>query len=580
MHAQPGVYVLLIGSGTSTGAGIPTGWGVIKDLVAKSAAASGSPLGVPPSDAEVESWWEANGDDQELGYSNLLENLGATPAARSSLLNRYFEPTEEERAEGFKVPGKAHEAIAALVRRGSVKVIVTTNFDGLIEQALEAVSIPHQVIAAGDVEARKPLAHSGCTVVKIHGDYRSLVQKNTVEELSDYSPAMKELLQEIVENYGLVINGWSADWDHALVSAIKGRRARRYPMYWSILHALGATAGNLAEQQGAGVIAGSMADEFFPDLLHRLEALDSLSTPPLTEEMAIARLKKLLPYRESFIEIRDLLEDEIGKITQVLRARGQMFPAEVDTAEAFQDSCLQLRDASRILVRLVATGVMLDRDRIHTELWLWALQRLLKAKQEASGTYQDAWTNLAHYPAALTLRAIAMTAVTHGREDVFIKAATEPKWRGQFTNSPAEPAFLVLHDYRVVSDGLAKAMPRWNGTQWIYPISELLAADMKELLEDMLDDPAEVMVASQRAEYRMAMAHQFLQNGQPTRPSGGRYVIEERWRSGQLYWETDFREVGDREAWGWTPVKEGEKDPFDEKLKELSEFLAKYDRWG
>ncbi len=33
MHGQPGVYALLIGSGVSTGAGIPTGWGVVTELV-------------------------------------------------------------------------------------------------------------------------------------------------------------------------------------------------------------------------------------------------------------------------------------------------------------------------------------------------------------------------------------------------------------------------------------------------------------------------------------------------------------------------------------------------------------------
>lgn len=38
MHAQPGVYALLLGSGVSTGAGMPTGWGVVTDLVRKVAA--------------------------------------------------------------------------------------------------------------------------------------------------------------------------------------------------------------------------------------------------------------------------------------------------------------------------------------------------------------------------------------------------------------------------------------------------------------------------------------------------------------------------------------------------------------
>jgi hypothetical protein len=90
MHAQPGVYALLVGSGTSTGAGMPTGWGVIKDLVSKAAAAEGNALSEACTDEEVESWWAEHGDGQELGYSNLLATLGPKPAGRSALLNHYF----------------------------------------------------------------------------------------------------------------------------------------------------------------------------------------------------------------------------------------------------------------------------------------------------------------------------------------------------------------------------------------------------------------------------------------------------------------------------------------------------------
>ncbi len=39
IHAQPGVYALLLGSGVSTGQGIPTGWGVVTELVRRAAVA-------------------------------------------------------------------------------------------------------------------------------------------------------------------------------------------------------------------------------------------------------------------------------------------------------------------------------------------------------------------------------------------------------------------------------------------------------------------------------------------------------------------------------------------------------------
>lgn len=139
VHASPGVYALLLGSGVSTGAGILTGWQVVIDLVRKVAVAqepdnldAASQVGDAP-----EAWWAEHGDGQPLGYSRLLGELASTPAARQALLAGYFEPTEADRDQGLKVPSAAHHAIGRLVARGAVRVILTTNFDRLTERALE-----------------------------------------------------------------------------------------------------------------------------------------------------------------------------------------------------------------------------------------------------------------------------------------------------------------------------------------------------------------------------------------------------------------------------------------------------------
>lgn len=78
LESQPGVYALLIGSGVSTRAGVPTGWGVVDSLVQRVAVASGETLG---SSFDAETWWSANGGGQPLGYSSILERLGRTRAA-------------------------------------------------------------------------------------------------------------------------------------------------------------------------------------------------------------------------------------------------------------------------------------------------------------------------------------------------------------------------------------------------------------------------------------------------------------------------------------------------------------------
>ncbi|MCH9001494.1 MAG: hypothetical protein IIC02_02885 [Planctomycetes bacterium] len=131
MHANPGVFAILVGSGVSRSAKIPTGWEVMLDLTRKLAAMNGE-------DCEPESaaWYnEKFGVDPD--YSELLNAIGKTPAERQLLLRSYFEPTEDERKQGFKQPTNAHRSIARLVVTGYCRVVLTTNFDKLIERAIE-----------------------------------------------------------------------------------------------------------------------------------------------------------------------------------------------------------------------------------------------------------------------------------------------------------------------------------------------------------------------------------------------------------------------------------------------------------
>ena len=264
MHSQPGVYALLLGSGVSTGAGLPTGWGVVTELVARVAAASA------PSDEgavaaardDPEAWWSENGAGK-LGYSTLLEQLAPSAAARQGLLAKFFEPHSEE-DELVGEPTRAHRAIAELVRRGSVRVIVTTNFDRLLERALESVGVAPQVIARPEaVNGMAPLAHAPATIIKLHGDYKDLGSRNTPSELSAYPDEWSRLLAQTFDEYGLVISGWSAGWDTALVAALEAAPSRRYPLYWDERSSRGTDAQRLLAVRAGQVVPASSADELF-----------------------------------------------------------------------------------------------------------------------------------------------------------------------------------------------------------------------------------------------------------------------------------------------------------------------------
>lgn len=216
LHASPGVYALLVGSGLSSAAGIRTGWQVTKDIVRRIACAEGVPDQELSDDPAC--WWIEQGR-AELRYDTLLEAVAPSAAARQSLLRSYFDPPPGE--GGPIVPTQAHHAIARLCASGLVRIVLTTNFDRLLERALEEAGAAPQVIATvDDVKGMTPLPHARTTVVKLSGDYAKLDMRNTPAELAQYPPELRALLDRALDEYGLLLTGWSDEYDRALADAI------------------------------------------------------------------------------------------------------------------------------------------------------------------------------------------------------------------------------------------------------------------------------------------------------------------------------------------------------------------------
>ena len=205
LESNPGVYACLLGSGVSATSGIPTGWGIVVDLIQRVARS----LGEDPA-----GWYEAR-YGEEPNYSKLLDEVARTPTERARLLKSYFEPTEEERQQGLKEPTPAHRALASLAKRGVLRMFVTTNFDRLLERALEDENITPTVVSSGhSLQGAAPLGAGDVTIVKVNGDYLDTRIKNTPDELSEYDPAINALLDRI---FALL-----AHWAH------RKRRIARY----------------------------------------------------------------------------------------------------------------------------------------------------------------------------------------------------------------------------------------------------------------------------------------------------------------------------------------------------------------
>lgn len=530
VHSSPGVYALLLGAGISIASGVKTGWGVVQDIVGKVAAVR------DPDDPDVraeamadpEKWWEAN-TSEPLGYSALLAAAAPKPASRQAMLAEYFEP--EEGQDDSKGPTAAHRAIAQLVKRGSIRVILTTNFDRLTERALQEIGISPQVVSRpNQIKGIMPLAHSQVTVIKLHGDYADLEQRNTVDELDTYPDELQQLLEQVLDEYGLIVCGWSADWDKALVRAIEGTRSRRYPLFWSQYGRFSGAARRLTTQHQAVVIDGKSADELFTDLVRRIEALDHLTTAPITRDAAVVQLKRALPDPLRRIELFDLVDQSVTQIINRSTPEHRPVLATSTTwADTFGSNVRGYRADSDTLLHLLANGVFHDNGT-HDHVWQRAIERLVRLRDTTPSTYNDYLENLRHLPALLATWTIGVAAVLSRREELLATVLYRPEWAVPHSGLPRRGPAWYLNPIRILNpDGLNDMHRADNGNNFIYPQSNWIKKTLREPFRLVEPNDIAYNEASSRFELLTSMSAMDTDKPSSATPWAGESFLGSIW---------------------------------------------------
>lgn len=407
VQANRGVYAVLLGSGVSRSAKIPTGWEVTLDLVRKLAGLTGEACDPTP-----EEWYQAK-YGREPDYSEILAAIAKKPAERQQLLRSYWEPTEQEREEGAKQPTSAHRAIASLAEQGFVRVIITTNFDRLMEIALADVGITPTVLSSPDlVHGALPLIHTRCCVFKVHGDYLDTRIKNTPEELSSYPPEFDALLDRIFDEFGLIICGWSSDWDESLRNAMLRAPSRRFATYWAVRGEPSESAKQLITQRGAEIIPIDNADTFFQSLQQQVMSLEEFSRPhPLSTEAAVASLKRYLSEPKFRIQLADLVREEVGRVV-IATSDGKFAVQGVAIDPANSTARIRAYEAiCSTLLAMAPIGGFWSEEQ-HYYIWQRALEQLSVLKEQAGYVFL---VEMQRYPATLLMYALGMGAVEAGR---------------------------------------------------------------------------------------------------------------------------------------------------------------------
>ena len=565
MQAKPGAYALLLGSGISRSAQIPTGWEIIQALIRRIAASGG------PEPAEPAVWYRERFGTEPI-YGTILEQLGAAGAERSQLIKGFIEPTEDERAAGLKQPTEAHRAIADLVARGYVRVIVTTNFDQLLEQALESVGVTPSIISSADsILGTLPLAHNACTIIKVHGDYTDARIKNTPIELDDYADEMKVLLAQVFREYGLLVCGWSGEWDTGLVACLRGTQSPWFTTYWASHREPRPSVQSLVDERRGRVMTDVDADQLFRRLADTVTSIEDIAQPALlSAALARATVKRYIVNPTERIRLQGLVTSETRRVLRSLAETPNGWYSAVPTAELVESRLSHYEAMTATLRDIVATGCYWGESE-QRELWVGILRRLANVPR-VSGSVHDSLVKARLYPALLVLYAAGIASVASERYDLLKALVTDVRVEDREFRR-VDPLLFVVHPsmlnefdeillpgYRragiAIPRRLARTPALWTG------VREELVSD--EEFNDAVD----------RFEYLLGL-EMFALRSDPY-PSGWAFVGAYAYRSmlGGTMMAGQMEEEIDAVREDWPPLKAGF---FHGDLERLRSVKAKFD---
>jgi tetratricopeptide (TPR) repeat protein len=215
-----------LGAGASVEAGIPTATEMTWDFKRRIYCADRE---IPLASMDI-----ASPEHQSTIQRFFDEQVGLPPLGSDEEYSFYFESAfskEEdrqayiERALRGRIPSKGHEHLAAQLAADHAKIVWTTNFDGLVESALNAKLGPGRQPRVAtqrtpDIATIAISRDQWPLVVKLHGDFQSRHLKNTRAELAQQEDELVDNLINTCQRWGLAVVGYSGR-DHSIMTALE-----------------------------------------------------------------------------------------------------------------------------------------------------------------------------------------------------------------------------------------------------------------------------------------------------------------------------------------------------------------------
>ena len=547
IYNNKGAYSLLLGSGISRSAGIPTGYEITMEMVRQLATLNGE-----NKDQDLEAWFKQKFNITP-SYSDLLDRLGKTSTERQNFLKKFFEPTENEKEEGKKRPTDAHKSIAKMVALGLIRVIITTNFDRLLEQAIQDEGIIPTVISSPDaVDGAPPLVHSHCTIIKVNGDYLDIRTKNTVDELEKYDDRMNKLLDQVFDEFGLIICGWSGDWDTALRTRIEKTKNHRYNCYWCIKGKPTELANSLMDLRKATKVQIENSDKFFIELEEKITSLSELNRPhPLSALLMVESLKRFIVEDKHRIRLHDLIMNETNRVCKNLMNEDR-YPMTgiLPNSETIQKRIENYTTELSLLLPLFINLCFWASNKEHEELCIKTLDKITNCVPDGGG-YTN-WRDLRLFPACVLICAGGITAISNKRYSFLLKMLTG--YKVKYLNHSDTPIEALL-PYKILDQRIGQSLQ--NRTRQHTPINNIVFDILIPYFIEISSINDEFENAFDRFEYLTGMIYIDLKS----------YVNNDRlWVApGRYTWKHEYNDhiskIIDKElielSKDWPPLKDG-----------------------
>ncbi len=218
-------FSFFMGAGASVQSGIASAGAMITQFRQRIIQEQCPPNCIDPK--QQEAWlaqqpWYVEGSKNGTLYSALFEMYEQKERGRQLYIEQMIEGRE---------PSFGYVVLANLMARHYVNTVVTTNFDDLIYNACATFTdIRPVVYAYGGMISDLRITNARPKILKLHGDYLYSKLKNSRNELAEQDPNMSRHVSILLNEYGLVVVGYSGG-DKSVMDLL-----RKFPpnndLYW------------------------------------------------------------------------------------------------------------------------------------------------------------------------------------------------------------------------------------------------------------------------------------------------------------------------------------------------------------